>query len=98
MNNQVILIGRIANIKEEKNIITLAIPRSHKNADGIYEIDFIDCQLFGSVAENTKEYCRDGDLIGIKGTLQTKNKKNVVIAERVTFLTTGCKNNNTEEA
>ena len=97
MLNQVVLAGRlIANpIIEEKEgkkyaIITVAVPRPYKNIDGIYETDFIDCRLWNVIAENTCEYCRKGDVVGIKGTLQTEIendiKKNIVIAEKVSFL------------
>lgn len=101
MLNQVILVGRIASeftTKEEdgKKIttVTIAIPRSFKNMDGEYETDFVDIRLFDSVATNTKEYCKKGDIIGVKGRIQSteiekfhsKMKVLEVIAERVTFL------------
>ena len=75
--------------------ISLAIPRSFKNMEGGYDTDFIDCVAFDSIAENTKEYCEKGDIVGIKGRIQTRDveledethKKYVeVIAEKVTFL------------
>lgn len=99
MMNQIVLVGRIAKIREEENntIITLAIHRNYKNADGEYEIDFIDCQLFGEVAKTTIEYCQSGDMVGIKGRLQVNNKKMIVVADRLTFLTTGYKKDDTEE-
>lgn len=99
MLNQIILIGRLVSdpqINETENEIkeyniTLAVQRCYKNADGIYETDFIPVRLYKGIAENTTEYCKKGDLIGIKGKLQTKQKegKNTIeiIAEKVTFLT-----------
>ena len=103
MLNQVVLVGRLTkevqinNSENGKKIakITLAIPRSFKNMNGIYDTDFVDCILWDNTATNTAEYCHKGDLIGIKGRLQalitetddgTKNKVIEVIAERVTFL------------
>ena len=102
MLNQTVLVGRLVQdpeIKELENgnkvsYITLAIPRSYKNSDGIYDTDFIDCVLWNGIAENTSEYCKKGNLVGIKGRLQTdtyeKDGKNItklnVIAEKVTFL------------
>jgi len=93
MLNQVILVGRITdNLKVEDmdgkkycNLI-LAVPRSYKNEDGEYETDFIDCLLFHGVAENTVEYCKKGDLIGIKGRLEKRENNLFAIAEKVTFL------------
>ncbi len=97
--NQVVLVGRLCQDpeiinKEKENqsgIITLAVNRPFKNIDGIYETDFIRCILWNNIALNTFAYCHIGDVIGIKGRLQTKNHKDEkfsmeVIAEKVTFL------------
>ena len=103
MLNQIIIVGRLTKEPEiEKTIegkermqITLAVPRSYKNADGEYETDFIDCVLWNTIASNTAEYCRKGDVLGVKGRIQTSNyetetgekKKNTqIIAEKITFL------------
>lgn len=102
MLNQVILVGRLTrNVtvnKSDKGIkvatIGLAIPRSFKNSDGVYDTDFIDCVLFDSVADNTSEYCNKGDIVGVKGRIQSRiiedgdNKESImeIIAEKVTFL------------
>ena len=104
MLNQVVIVGRLVKdpeLKETENgkkmtHITLAVPRSYKNSDGEYDTDFVDCTLWTGVAESTTEYCKKGDLLGVKGRLQTstyeknEQKKYVtsVIAEKVTFLTT----------
>ncbi len=106
--NNVILVGRltdnpeIVEVEGNKKVTTviLAVNRNFKNIDGIYETDFIRCILWNGVASNTTEYCHVGDVIGIKGRLQTskyedENKKihyvTDVIAERVTFLSTNKK-------
>lgn len=98
MLNQVVIVGRLVGdveLKEtesgkKKADITLAVSRSFKNFQGEYETDFIRCQLFNNVAENTAEYCKKGDLIGIRGMLQSYKyeDKNYlkVVAEKVTFL------------
>ena len=102
MLNQVVLVGRIVKDPElvetetEKKMsrITIAIPRSFKNMDGEYETDFINCILWDIAAKNTVEYCKKGDIVGIKGRIQSSvvekddEKKYYVdvIAERVTFL------------
>lgn len=101
MLNQIVLVGRLTKkteiIKEnekEKAVITLAIPRSYKNSEGIYETDFVDCILWNSIANTTVEYCKKGDLVGIKGRVQTKpieingQTKHImeIVAEKVTFL------------
>ena len=101
--NQIILVGRLVKSPEVittesgKNMsyITLAIPRSYKNENGEYDTDFLDCVLWNSVAENTSEYCKQGDVIGVKGRVQSRMiededgnnyKKIEIVAEKVTFL------------
>lgn len=101
--NQVVLVGRLTSDPEvvttekdnKKSAITIAVTRQFKNPDGIYEADFIRCILWNSIALNTCEYCHTGDIVGVKGRLQTrsyedenKNRKYImeVIAEKITFL------------
>lgn len=102
MLNQVVLVGRLVrdpelaeNEKDKKmSRVTIAIPRSFKNMDGEYETDFINCILWDIAAKNTVEYCKKGDIVGVKGRIQSNvvekdgEKKYYfdVIAERVTFL------------
>lgn len=102
MLNQIVLVGRLVRDPELKESeggktftnITLAVPRSYKNQDGGYDTDFIDCRLWTGVAENTAEYCKKGDLLGVKGRVETRvyeteeEKKYLteIIIEKVTFL------------
>lgn len=97
MMNQIVLVGRLVNdpiIQKERekdiSIISLAVPRPYKNVDGEYETDFIDCILWQAVAGTTCEYCKKGDVVGVRGRLQTRTvddkKITEVIAERITFL------------
>lgn len=104
MLNQVVLVGRLAKeveLKESENgkkycSITLAVPRSFKNVDGIYETDFIDCMLWQGIAENAKEYCHKGDVIGTRGRIQVNDNKIQIIAEKVTFLSSKSNETNKE--
>lgn len=95
MLNQVIIVGRLM----EKPIveynqsgrkiseITLAVPRSFKNDEGLYDTDFIKCILWSGIAENTADYCEKGDLVAVKGRLQCLGGNELqVVAEKVTFL------------
>jgi len=99
MLNQSILVGRIVRDPEIRKTeegttvtnVTLAVQRPYKNKEGEYETDFITCVLWKGVAETTAEYCQKGDLIGVRGRIQTfKNNEDKteinVVAERVTFL------------
>ena len=79
MLNQVILVGRLVRNPElqvtdsgkKRSSITLAVSRGYKNLNGEYDTDFFDCTLWTGIAENTHEYCKSGDVIGVKGRLQT---------------------------
>ena len=103
MVNQIILVGRLVKTPELEltdsgkkiSTITLAVPRTYKNLNGEYDTDFIDCTLWTGVAENTSEYCKTGDILGVRGRIQsriiekddgTKYKKMEIIAEKVSFL------------
>ena len=91
MLNQVVLVGRLYEMKEieESNVlITLATPRSFKNENGEYEEDYIDILLKGNVAQSTLEYCKNGDLIGVKGRIENIKESIIpaIIAEKITFL------------
>ena len=102
MLNQAVLVGRIVKDPELKDTekgkvtnITLAVPRSYKNSNGEYDTDYINCVLWKGIAESASEYCHKGDLLGIKGRIQTRvidlddeSRKNIteVVAEKVTYL------------
>lgn len=102
MLNTVMLVGRLTQDPEirvtesNKEVVRIcvAVNRSFKNPDGIYETDFIDCTLWEGLAKNLSEYCHKGDTIGIRGRIQAnyyekdeqKIKRLEIIAERVTFL------------
>ncbi len=100
--NQVVLVGRLTSnpcvieteTQKKYTSITLAVQRPFKNADGIYETDFIRCILWNGIASTTTEFCKMGDVVGIKGRLQSRKYEEneeikfitEVIVERITFL------------
>lgn len=102
MHNLVYLIGRLASEPEVKQLdddrstlsINIAVQRSFKNEDGLYDTDFIRCILWNGVALHTSEYCHKGDLVGVKGRIQTRTyEKNdevkyitEVIVDKISFL------------
>lgn len=113
MNNYM-CVGRLVSDPEVKELenskkvtnITIAIPRSYKNADGEYETDFVDCTIWNNMAESTSEYCKKGDMIGIKGRLETsvyekengeKAKRTSVIAEKISFISSRVNDINNSE-
>lgn len=109
MLNQTVLVGRLANEPEvyetetgkKLTRITLAVPRTYKNADGEYDTDFIGCKLWQNVAQSTTDYCKKGDLLGVKGRIQTSSYETEegtkylteVVAEKVTFLSSSKEKN-----
>lgn len=111
--NSVVLVGRLTfnpeivkteNGKQVTHIV-VAVNRNYKNADGIYETDFIKCTLWNGIAGAIGEYCKVGDVIGIKGRLQSSSYENQenkkvyvtdVVAERVTFLSSSAKTKDDE--
>lgn len=113
MLNQIVIAGRLASdpqveeIEDGKKIstITVVVPRSYKNVDGTYDADFIRCTLWNGIAENTAEYCKKGDIVGVKGRIQTSSyetddgtRKYVmeIVAEKISFLSSR-KNDEDEE-
>ena len=95
MLNQAIIVGRVSNYDELGHIVTIAVSRPYKNMNGEYDTDFLDCTLWTNIAENTTEYCQTGDMVGVKGRIQTRiihnedgsrKKKTEIVAEKVTFL------------
>ena len=109
MLNQVVMVGRLTRDPEVKESedgkkysnITLAVQRGYKNADGVYDTDFVDCILWNGVASNTAEYCHKGDVIGVKGRIQVSNyekdgenrKRTEVVAEKLSFLSSSKEKN-----
>ena len=103
MINMVMLVGRLVQkpevIEQEdgKKVsrVTLAVNRNFKGTDGVYHTDFIDCILWNNFAQNISDYCKKGDLIGLRGRIrvETYEKDGVkykvvdVIADSLTFLT-----------
>ncbi len=102
MLNSVVLVGRLTSdptiIEGENGLkrstILIAVPRSYKNLEGKYETDFIRCTLWNMVASHTCEYCKKGDVVGVKGRVQSSTYEKdgkteyrlEIIAEKISFL------------
>jgi len=101
--NNVTLVGRLTHEPVVKSLsdgtyrttINLAVSRDYRNNDGVVDADFINCVLWNGIASATKDYCHKGDVVGVKGKLQSrtyetddKEKKHIleVVAEKVTFI------------
>ena len=93
MLNQTVIVGRLVEnpeiIKEdEKNVcnITVAVSRPFKNDNGEFDTDFIPVVMWNGIADNMAEYCHKGDLIGVKGRLEMRDSQLLLVAEKITFL------------
>lgn len=101
--NNVTLVGRLTaepEIKElsdgtYRTVISVAVSRDYRNLEGEREADFVKCVLWNGIASATKDYCHKGDIVGIKGKLQSRtyetpdnDKKHIleVLVEKITFI------------
>ena len=103
MMNQIIIVGRLTSDPVSMTIdnkkiatITLAVNRSFKNSDGLYETDFVDFILKGPMVDSVSEYCKKGDVVGVKGRVENDYKMDgertiILVAEKVTFLSSTSK-------
>ncbi len=88
--NQVVLVGRIVDIElKEDNLngcLTISVSKPYKNDKGVYETTLIPCIVIGNMVNVTQEYCKKGNIVGIKGSLENKDDKLYVMIEKLSFL------------
>ena len=114
MINQIVAVGRLKDefeIRESENgkkyaKFTLEIPRPFRNPEGVYGKDYVDFVVWDSVAQRMKDYCRPGDIVGIRGRVQSstyKDKEGVehsnlsLVGEKVTFVSSKELNNENKQ-
>lgn len=79
--NNIVLSGRISKdieLKQTQNgksyvRNSIAVKRSRKNANGDYETDFFDFEIWNGTAEYLANYAKKGGRIEIAGELQNNN-------------------------
>ena len=84
MLNSVTLVGRLTKDPELRYTqsnqavatFSLAVNRRFKNQNGEREVDFINCVIWRQQAENLANWGKKGNLIGITGSIQTRNYEN----------------------
>lgn len=108
--NKVILIGRLTKDPELRKTdkgnsfvnFQLAVSRNYKNQQGDVETDFINCQVWGTQADNLARYMRKGSQIAVEGSIQI-NTANVngkteyytkVLVNLIEYLSKAENNNN----
>lgn len=103
MINNVVLTGKVVEMPQLQESamgvnyckVVLEVVRAFKNSNGIHEIDRIPVLLWRGIAETACEVCKIGDILGIKGWIQSHeiHKDNhtyytyEVVAEHVSFMT-----------
>ena len=98
MINGYTLVGRITYIGED--YLVLSVSREYKNQDGEYEYDKFNIYMSNNILTSTKTYCHPGDVIGVKGTMQSIEyeidgkmyRKLKLLADKVTFLSSSTTN------
>ena len=81
--NTIVLVGRITSF--EGNGVTISVNRNYKNEDGIYMSDSIPVWLSANIGEKMQDFCKIGDVIGVKGRLENRGGV-VVMADKVSFI------------
>ena len=79
--NKAILVGRLTRDPELRTTgngvsvcsFSIAINRRFRNAEGNYDADFINCVAWRQQAELIAKYFAKGRMIGIVGSIQTRN-------------------------
>lgn len=114
MINTLTVVGRLVSDPKiietkymKKAVVTISVPRDFKNLNGIYEADVIDCVIWPGVAQQVCELCKKGDLIGVRGKIQssvtiddgttyqeTRKRELIIVAQKVTFLASRKENSN----
>ena len=83
MINRVVLVGRMTRDPELRRTgngtavtsFTLALDRGFTTQDG-QSADFIPCVVWNKAAESTAQYCHEGSLVGVDGSLRSRNYTN----------------------
>ena len=89
MLNQLVCVGRLVGCPEEKEgevVIKISVGRPYKNEDGDYDSDIIPIILRNHLIEAVKDYVEEGDLIGVKARVEADGDKILIIADKLTFL------------
>ena len=84
MINNVTLVGRMTRDAELRYTpqnqavatFSLAVNRNFKSQNGEREADFINCVIWRQQAENLANWAKKGALIGITGSIRTRNYEN----------------------
>ena len=82
MLNNVVLVGRLLEIRKEQKqlVINSQIDKDTNN----FVLITIDND---NIIEKVVAYCKVGDVVGVKGKVINRNNENIVLCEKISFLT-----------
>lgn len=88
IQNQVMLVGRIVNMEsnEERVFLTLLASKNYKNDEDIYENVLIPCLMSDDISNVVQRYCKEEDIVSIRGSLENDDDKLYVFTDKVTLL------------
>ena len=98
--NNLMIVGRIEKspvMNEKENCVefTLKVSRTYQNENGEYEVDFIPIKVFGSMKQGVLDYCKENDVVGVRGNLTRLKDKNLeVVAKKISYLARSNQNEN----
>ena len=83
MLNQVVVVGRL--VKEPtKEELVISVTRNYKNKDGEYVDDIM--KIYHKIPSIIEQNVQEGDLVGVKGRIESENETIKIIGEKLTFL------------
>ena len=83
MLNQVVIVGRL--VKEPtKEELVISVNRNYKNKDGEYDSDIM--KIYHKISSIVEQNIHEGDLVGVKGRIETENETIKIIGDKLTFL------------
>lgn len=83
MLNQVVVVGRL--VKEPtKEELVISVTRNYKNKDGEYDSDIM--KIYHKIPSIIEQNVHEGDLVGVKGRIESENETIKIIGEKLTFL------------
>lgn len=82
MVNNVVLAGRYVSLKKDTMTLSITITKGDEKQDTL----LIPIILNNILLKHVKEYVSKGDVVGVKGYLDNKNKSLICVAEKIIFL------------
>ena len=91
MLNNFVILGKVKEViagkGDQPSYVIVEADRAFRNIDGSYSIDVFKVDVWRGIAEEVKDICQPGQIIGIKGRLEADPDTNVrIIAEKISYV------------